>query len=109
PGGGVDRVPGDRAVRQRGGVAPAAKRRRQTRHERAGLPRRPRPARARRPPPRTPAPNGLFYGGGLDLLGRQALAALIVHVLSFVVAAGLAFAIEKTIGFRAKGETGGGG
>jgi ammonium transporter, Amt family len=49
--------------------------------------------------------NGLFFGGGVDLLGRQALGALIVHVLSFVVAAALAFLIKKTIGFRASAET----
>jgi Amt family ammonium transporter len=52
-----------------------------------------------------PDTNGLLYGGGLDLLGRQALAGLIVHVLSFVVAGGLAYAVEKTIGFRARAET----
>jgi ammonium transporter, Amt family len=49
--------------------------------------------------------NGLFFGGGTELLGRQALAGLIVHVLSFVVAGALAYLIDKTIGFRAKAET----
>jgi len=47
---------------------------------------------------------GLVYGGGLTLLGVQALSALIVSVLSFVIAAALAFAIEKTIGFRVSRE-----
>jgi ammonium transporter, Amt family len=49
--------------------------------------------------------NGLFFGGGFDLLGRQALGALIVHVLSFVVAAALAVFVDKTVGFRAARET----
>lgn len=48
---------------------------------------------------------GLFYGGGAIQLGRQALAALIVSVLSFGIAAILAIVIEKTIGFRVKPET----
>jgi Amt family ammonium transporter len=48
--------------------------------------------------------SGLFYGGGVDLLGRQALAALIVSVLSFVVAAALIYLIDRTIGFRAEAE-----
>src|SRR5690606_14796181 len=47
---------------------------------------------------------GLFYGGGVIQLGRQALSALIVSVLSFVVAAILAYVINKTIGFRASTE-----
>ena len=47
---------------------------------------------------------GLFYGGGVTQLGRQALAALIVSVWSFVIAAGLAFVINKTVGFRARVE-----
>jgi Amt family ammonium transporter len=47
---------------------------------------------------------GLFYGGGVTQLGRQALAALIVSVWSFVIAGLLAFAINKTIGFRASPE-----
>jgi ammonium transporter, Amt family len=49
--------------------------------------------------------NGLFFGGGLDLLGRQALAGVIVHTLSFMVAALLAYLIDKTIGFRTRTET----
>lgn len=47
---------------------------------------------------------GLFYGGGLIQLGRQTLGALIVTVISFVIAAALAFLIDKTIGFRVKPE-----
>jgi Amt family ammonium transporter len=47
---------------------------------------------------------GLFYGGGGVQLGRQALAALIVTVMSFVIAAILALVIDKTVGFRAKPE-----
>ncbi len=48
--------------------------------------------------------DGLFYGGGVTQLGRQALASGIVTVFSFVVAALLAFVIDKTIGFRVKPE-----
>jgi len=46
--------------------------------------------------------NGLFYGGGVTQLGRQALASGIVTVFSFTVAGLLAFVIDKTIGFRVK-------
>ncbi|WBQ07680.1 ammonium transporter [Kribbella sp. CA-293567] len=48
------------------------------------------------------AVDGLFYGGGVDQLGRQALANLIVGVYSFVVAFILAKLIDLTIGFRLK-------
>jgi ammonium transporter, Amt family len=48
--------------------------------------------------------DGLFYGGGLTQLGRQAICSGIVTVFSFTVALGLGFAIEKTIGFRVKPE-----
>ena len=44
--------------------------------------------------------NGLFYGGGLDQLWRQAVAAGAVMIYSFVVAGVIAFAIKKTIGIR---------
>ncbi len=44
--------------------------------------------------------NGLFYGGGLELLGNQALGAVSVLVYSFVLALAIGFAIQKTIGFR---------
>jgi len=48
--------------------------------------------------------DGLFYGGGFGLLGRQAASVLIVAVFSFTVALVLGFLIEKTIGFRTKPE-----
>ncbi|MGH3716413.1 MAG: ammonium transporter [Micromonosporaceae bacterium] len=44
---------------------------------------------------------GLFYGGGLTQLGKQALGSGIVSVMSFTIALVLAFGIDKTIGFRA--------
>jgi Amt family ammonium transporter len=44
--------------------------------------------------------DGLFYGGGFTQLGKQAVAAGVVMVYSFVVAAILALIINKTIGFR---------
>jgi Amt family ammonium transporter len=46
------------------------------------------------------AVNGLFYGGGVGQLGRQALANLIVGLYSFTVAFLLAKVIDRTIGFR---------
>ncbi|HEY3009842.1 MAG TPA: ammonium transporter [Micromonosporaceae bacterium] len=45
---------------------------------------------------------GLFLGGGLTQLGRQAAASGIVSVYTFTVAALLGLAIKYTIGFRAK-------
>jgi ammonium transporter, Amt family len=47
---------------------------------------------------------GLFYGGGLAQLGRQALCSGIVTVYSFTVALALGYLIEKTMGFRASVE-----
>ena len=47
---------------------------------------------------------GLFAGGGLTQLGKQALGSGIVTVYSFGIAYGIAFVIEKTIGFRARPE-----
>jgi Amt family ammonium transporter len=44
--------------------------------------------------------DGLFYGGGLALLGKQALGAFAVLAYSFLVTLVLGYAIEKTIGFR---------
>ncbi len=46
------------------------------------------------------ATNGLFYGGGFDVLWRQAVAAGAVMLYSFVIAFAIAFAIKKTIGIR---------
>ncbi|WP_420847598.1 ammonium transporter [Natronosporangium hydrolyticum] len=48
--------------------------------------------------------NGLLYGGGVGLLGIQTLGVVVVAVYSFVMAWLIAFAIEKTIGFRVKPE-----
>ena len=50
------------------------------------------------------ANNGLFYGGGLGQLGRQAVGAGSVLVYSFVIAFILGKIIEKTIGFRVSEE-----
>ncbi len=47
-----------------------------------------------------PALRGLFYGGGLSLLGPQALAALGTMTYSFVVTYLLGTLIKRTIGFR---------
>jgi Amt family ammonium transporter len=49
--------------------------------------------------------DGLFYGGGLDQLWRQAVGAGAVLVYSFVVAYVLGTVIQKTWGFRASQET----
>jgi Amt family ammonium transporter len=51
------------------------------------------------------ASEGLFYGGGLTQLGRQALGSGIVSIYSFGVAALIALAIKYTIGLRATAET----
>jgi Amt family ammonium transporter len=48
--------------------------------------------------------DGLFYGGGVNQLGRQALASAIVSVFSFAVAYGLGTVINKTIGLRTSRE-----
>jgi Amt family ammonium transporter len=48
--------------------------------------------------------NGLFYGGGLDQLGRQAVAAGAVLAYSFVVTFALGTLIHRTMGFRVSGE-----
>jgi Amt family ammonium transporter len=44
--------------------------------------------------------NGLFYGGGLDQLWRQAVGAFAVLLFSFVVTYIIGLAIHKTWGFR---------
>jgi Amt family ammonium transporter len=48
--------------------------------------------------------NGLFYGGGLTQLGKQAIAAFTVLIYSFVISLILGFLIKKTIGFRVSEE-----
>ncbi|MDT5036081.1 MAG: ammonium transporter, Amt family, partial [Micromonosporaceae bacterium] len=47
---------------------------------------------------------GLFYGGGPQQLGKQAVAVVAVGVFSFVMAYLIGFVIEKTIGFRITAE-----
>ena len=49
--------------------------------------------------------DGLFYGGGTALLGKQALAVAMVAGYSFFVTLILGYAIEKTIGFRVSKES----
>jgi Amt family ammonium transporter len=44
--------------------------------------------------------NGLFYGGGLDQLWRQAVGAFAVLIFSFVVTWVIGTVIQKTVGFR---------
>jgi len=44
--------------------------------------------------------DGLFYGGGLDQLWRQAVGAFAVLIYSFVITLVLGFIIAKTMGFR---------
>src|SRR2546426_435086 len=48
--------------------------------------------------------DGIFYGGGVALLGHQALAVVAVAVYSLVVSALIAMAIKKTIGLRVTAE-----
>ena len=48
--------------------------------------------------------DGLFYGGGATLLGKQALGVGLVLGYSFVMTLIIGFLIEKTIGFRVKTE-----
>ena len=43
---------------------------------------------------------GLLYGGGLDQLGKQAVAVVAVFAYSFVISYLLGLIVEKTIGFR---------
>lgn len=52
----------------------------------------------------TLTPGSLFFGGETDLLIAQILSSLTIIAFSFVVAYIIGFAIEKTIGFRAKEE-----
>jgi len=44
--------------------------------------------------------DGLFYGGGLDQLWRQAVGAFSVMIYSFVLTALIGLALHKTMGFR---------
>jgi len=44
--------------------------------------------------------DGLFYGGGVDQLGRQALSGGIVLVYAFVVSGIIALVVDKLMGFR---------
>lgn len=44
--------------------------------------------------------DGLFYGGGTTLLGKQAFGALFVLAYSFIMTLIIGLAIEKTIGLR---------
>jgi len=50
------------------------------------------------------AKNGLFMGGGVTQLGRQAICSGIVTVFSFVVALVIAKLVDMTVGFRASTE-----
>ncbi len=48
--------------------------------------------------------DGLFYGGGVDQLGKQAVGAFAVLGYSFVLTLIIGYAIAKTIGFRIEEE-----
>ena len=48
--------------------------------------------------------DGLFYGGGLTQLGKQAVAAFTVLLYSFVITFILGLILKKTIGFRVSDE-----
>jgi Amt family ammonium transporter len=48
--------------------------------------------------------DGLFYGGGFDQLGRQALAVVVAVCYAFGVSLLLAWLVRSTIGFRVDGE-----
>jgi len=51
--------------------------------------------------PNSPAAGqGLFYGGGLELLGKQAIGAFAVMLYSFILAYAIGWIINKTMGFR---------
>lgn len=47
---------------------------------------------------------GFFFSGSFDQLGKQALAAVVVMVYSFVMSFAIGWVIDKTIGFRIKHE-----
>jgi Amt family ammonium transporter len=44
--------------------------------------------------------DGLFYGGGLGQLGRQAVGCAVVMVYAFVVSGALGWAVDRLMGFR---------
>jgi Amt family ammonium transporter len=44
--------------------------------------------------------NGLFYGGGVDQLWRQAVGAVAVMLYSFVLSLALGYLVKLTVGFR---------
>jgi Amt family ammonium transporter len=46
--------------------------------------------------------DGLFYGGGTELMVKQALGVGLVFAYSFVATLIIGYAIEKTVGFRVK-------
>ena len=46
------------------------------------------------------AVDGLFYGGGVTQLGKQALGAAVVLVYAFLVSGALGLVIDKVMGFR---------
>lgn len=46
--------------------------------------------------------DGLFYGGGTDLLAKQSIGVALVAVYSFIATLIIGYSIEKTIGFRVK-------
>ncbi|MGA0851215.1 MAG: ammonium transporter [Candidatus Nanopelagicaceae bacterium] len=48
--------------------------------------------------------DGIFYGGGTDLLSKQALGVGLVFAYSFVATLIIGYLIEKTIGFRVQSE-----
>ena len=48
--------------------------------------------------------DGIFYGGGTALLGKQALGVFSVMAYSFIATLIIGFIIDKTIGFRVKAE-----
>ena len=52
----------------------------------------------------TDGAQGVFFGGGLGLLGKQALAVAAVATYAFAVTYGLAALIERTMGFRLSAE-----
>jgi Amt family ammonium transporter len=49
--------------------------------------------------------NGLFYGGGVDQLWRQAVGAFAVLGYSFVLSLALGYLVKFTVGFRASEES----